>query len=151
MPGIDRSTVSLRFLGKNVEPERYTRLLHCEPTTAARTGETITTNSGKQRVVKTGYWSLEYGDPDTVGLETKIMALLAKLTDDENTWEQLAEGCRADLFCGLYLDGWNRGLSLSPALMREMGKRRLELGLDIYAPVDNGYDESLDNQEGSQL
>ncbi len=146
MPNLDRSTISLRFFGKDVEPEQYTRLLGCEPTSAARTGEIITTHSGEQRVIKTGYWLLEYGDPDAEKLETKIATLLTQLVDDAKVWELLTEGCRADLFCGLFLGGWNRGMSLSPALMQELGKRRLELSLDIYAPVNSGGAETQDNQ-----
>jgi len=46
-----------------------------------------------------------------------------------------------DVFCGLLLDGWNRGFELSPDLLIKLANRNLRIGFDIYAPVDS-WDES---------
>ena len=41
---------------------------------------------------------------------------------------------RVDLFCGLFLERPNRGVTLMPKTMTEIGVRGIKLGFDIYAP-----------------
>jgi hypothetical protein len=50
----------------------------------------------------------------------------------------LAEKYEVDVFCGIFVDGWNRGFNLSPALMKKLAERYLELDVDIYC---NGSDQ----------
>jgi hypothetical protein len=62
--------------------------------------------------------------------------LLSKLTDDFNVWASIAERYKLDLFCGLFMQGSNEGLSISPKSLAALGLRQIELGLDIYGGDD---------------
>ena len=48
---------------------------------------------------------------------------------------------KVDLFCGLQMEEWNRGLSFSPETLRRVAERGLELGLDIYYVEDDRSEE----------
>jgi hypothetical protein len=84
-----------------------------------------------RRIAKTGSWILD-GAQDAAGdLEEKISRLLTSVSADPAAWSALA-GYRKDVFCGLFLNRWNRGCSLSPELMRRLAERGLSVELDIY-------------------
>ncbi len=64
-------------------------------------------------------------------LEAQIFEILDQLTGDPAIWKSLAR-FRPDLFCGLFMGSSNDGVSLSPKVLLALGKRGIELGLDIY-------------------
>jgi hypothetical protein len=68
--------------------------------------------------------------------EPQVEDLLGRLTQDLTVWRELTQRYKADIFCGVWLRNWNRGMGLSPALMQRLAERGLELGLDIYADSD---------------
>src|SRR6266545_2490193 len=107
MADIGRSTIGLRIFGHDLDPDDITHRLGCLPTAAGKTGDTITNRRGEMRVVREGFWRLEWGESDTTSLEAKIHDLLGKLTDDLHVWHDIAQRYRVDLFCGLFMDVWN--------------------------------------------
>ncbi len=130
---VDKTTVTLRFFGDDLDPDEVTQLLRCQPTTASRKGEEM---PGRyHRVAKLGSWHLESdGDGE---LEEQVDRLLDRLPDDLMVWQRLhALNPEADLFCGLFLDAWNRGVELSPELLQRISERHLRLSLDIYGSED---------------
>jgi hypothetical protein len=139
MPNISRSTVSIRFRGSELDPQRITQLLGCVPTSAAKKGEKIIKKNGKTRIVTEGFWHLYYGESDAVDIEEKIELLLGKLTDDLHAWQEITKSYKADMFFGLFLDGWNEGFDLSPGTMKKLSDRNLMIGFDIYSPTDSWY------------
>ncbi|BDA66723.1 hypothetical protein CAL7716_008890 [Calothrix sp. PCC 7716] len=52
-------------------------------------------------------------------------------------WINLINQFYADLFCGVFLTRWNRGLSFSPQTLTRISKRGLLLNLDIYYEGDD--------------
>ncbi len=148
MGSIDRSTISLRIFGANLDPEELTQLLGCAPSAAARTGDTVPKPLGGSHVVRQGFWRLEYGESDDTELEGKVEDLLAKLTSDVNAWQQVTRKYKAELFCGLFLNSWNEGFGLSPQVMKKLGDRNLEISFDIYAPTDT-WDETPNMDKNS--
>jgi hypothetical protein len=130
---VDSASVSLRIFGEDVDPVEISMLLGCEPTEAARTGETLTRPNGRTRMVSMGFWSLS-SDRQATDLADQIESLLAKLTNDAAVWQSLTERFDVDLFCGLFLETTNRGVSLPAHLMTALGERGLRIGFDIYAP-----------------
>lgn len=151
MGEISHSTISIRAFGKDLEPSELTKLLECPPTKAARAGDTITKRNGQTRLVKKGFWVLEYGESDPVELEEKIESLLSKLTNDLNVWNQIVGKYKVDIFCGLFVDNWNEGFSLSPGLLTKIGSRHLEISFDIYAPTDSWEDDQEEEMVSDNL
>ncbi|HEX2972037.1 MAG TPA: DUF4279 domain-containing protein [Tepidisphaeraceae bacterium] len=135
---VDRTTVSLRVFGDALNPEEITKLLGHAPTKARRKDDVIP-DKRYHRVANTGCWLLESDTPEDVDVEEQILRLLQKLTADLEVWGRLADEFQVDLFCGLFIDDFNRGFSLSSAVLQAMSERRLVIGFDIYCPVDTDH------------
>jgi hypothetical protein len=147
MADISRSRVSIRLCGSELNPEKITQLLGCEPTSAAKTGEKIIKRNGQERVVKTGFWHFSYGESDDVIIEEKIELLFGKLTNNLESWQEATKNLDlADIFCGLFIDNWNEGFTLSQSTLRKISERNLKIGFDIYSPTDTWYAEGEENE-----
>jgi hypothetical protein len=150
MADISRSTISIRLFGSELNPEKITQLLVCEPSSAAKTGEKIIKRNGQERIVKKGFWRLAYGESDEVILEEKIELLFGKLTTNLDSWRKVTRNLdTVDIFCGLFIDNWNEGFTLSQSILKKISDRNLEIGFDIYSPTDT-WDEKSEEDELSQ-
>ena len=146
MPTIDRSTVSIRFSGQDLDPDELTRVLSYSTLESIRPQYHTRIHRGRSKSpIEKGIWSLGYGEIDSVDLELKIETLLNKLTDDLKVWHQIASQYKGNVFCGLFLDGWNRGFELSSELLEKLANRKLKIGFDIYSPVDT-WDNSAESE-----
>jgi hypothetical protein len=132
MSAISSSTVSLRIFSKHLQPDEITQQLGFPPTEAAKTGEKKAKPKGGTRVIRQGFWFLNYGENDSVLLEDKIVGLLENLTDELDIWKKITDEYTTDIFCGVFMDNWNEGFGLSPACMKKLAERNLKIGFDIY-------------------
>lgn len=134
---VDRVRVSLRVFGDDLDPVEVTTLLGCQPTEARRRGEVIP-DPRYHRTARTGCWLLDGADEPSTELEAQVGNLLGRLTDDVVSWRDLSRRFRVDVFCGVFLDSFNRGFALSPKLMRRLADQGIEIGFDIYSaePAD---------------
>ena len=55
------------------------------------------------------------------------------MTDDPVVWHNLASRFDVDIFCGLFLECFNRGFNVSPELMERLAGCRIRLEFDIYS------------------
>lgn len=135
---VDRCKVTLHISADKLDPDEVTILLGQVPTSARRTGDLIFNSKGKQLgICRRGTWSLQHKpelDSIPEELETAILLLLSQLTSDLSVWSSLGAKYKIALFCGLFLDAPNRGLELSADLLKCLGDRGIQLGLDIYSP-----------------
>lgn len=131
---VDEASVSLRFFGDDLEPERISHLLQCQPSQAFRKGEELPRRH--YMLAKTGSWILRSPRTAEQDLEQQIAGLLDRLPDDLQVWAQVKKNCRGNLFCGLFLKEWNRGFSLSSELMTRITERHLSLDFDIYCDAE---------------
>jgi len=134
---IDKTVVSIRFYGKDLDPKRIGELLGF---TESESFETIIKRLKNGRVV----WTIRLENDEP--LEKKIETLLAHFTDDIKQWNLAAEIAKANIFCGLFLDGWNQGFDLIPKIMKELSERNLEIGFDIYAPIES-WEKFIEKEE----
>ena len=118
MASISRSTITLRIFGVDLDPEELSQLLGCAPSAAAKTGDVNPRPLGGSRIVREGYWRLEYSESDAADLEEKVEGLLGKLTSDVAVWRRITGQYKVDIFCGLFLDSWNEGFGLSPRVVK---------------------------------
>lgn len=130
---IQDSTVSLRLIGDDLDPEEVTRLLGCAPTRAWRKGDVREYSRG-QVAQRTGVWYLASDTDRSVPPEEQVRALVAQVPADPAVWEALARRFHIDVFCGIHLDEWNRGCGFGPDLLRRLGEMKAALDLDIYGP-----------------
>ena len=129
--GVDSCSVCLRIFGNDLDPVTVSAMLGAEPTSSCRRGD-IHRGKRYDRVEKHGKWLLDLDHARGVPLDGLINQLLDRLTDDLAVWRELASRYDTDLFCGLQLELWNRGLGLLPKTLLRVGERGLELDLDIY-------------------
>ena len=78
-------------------------------------------------------------------VETEILELLARLPPPGPVREALRP-LSGQLFCGLFLEVWNRECHLSPAVMRAAHERHLTLRLDIYYEPGNPLADSEEDE-----
>jgi hypothetical protein len=130
MPEIDNSTASIRFSGEGLQEDEIPKLLKLKDYEGTRLRQNY------KKIGKKGLWGLGFAESDETGLEGKIQFLLNQFTGDIQTWNDVTARYKGDIFCSLFLDGWNRGFELSAELLREIGARNLEIGFDIYSATD---------------
>jgi hypothetical protein len=81
-------------------------------------------------------WEIDVDEQDPPHFEGVVWKLLKKLTSDLKVWHQLAESYDIDLWCGLWLDGWNDMFSVEDELVRALADRRLAMVFDVYECED---------------
>lgn len=137
MPGFRSSVIALRIWGDKLVPAEVTALLGAIPTSAERKGESIAgTKTGKVRIAKTGGWSPSIPERHPEALNEQLRDALSRVSDDIEVWNSLRRRFRIDLFCGLFMATSNDGIVLAPDVLLELGRRGIELDLDVYDSVD---------------
>ena len=113
---MDRSTMTLRIGCKEEECSSVSQLIGHAASTVKRS------------------WG--FAAPESIGadLDGQVQWILSRLTSDLSVWRQLTSKYEVDLFCGLFLEHSNRGVSLSVDTMGQLAERGIEIGFDIYAP-----------------
>ena len=127
---VDRSKVSLRIFGDNLNPDEISELLKSKPSASWKKGDVIKGTT----IARTGRWSLDSNLSDEMDLEEKVWDILKRLSSDEKVWHSITTKHNVDLFCGVFLETDNRGFGLSVSLMRELSRLGIEIGFDIYGP-----------------
>ena len=122
MSNLAESMVSLRVAGDSLLPAEVTALLGVEPSLSYQKGEVLPSRSGKEVFRRTGMWSLraEVRKPENV--DAQVAELLSKLPSEPAVWSSLSARFNIDLFCGLFMNESNEGLSLSVVTLRALGK-----------------------------
>ena len=139
MGELSRSSACLRIFGDDLDPNEVTRLIGCRGTAEQKKGERVQTKLGRERVVKQGNWRRDAGRLRPGNLDKQISEILAPLTFDLTVWADLSKRYKVDLYCGLWLETYNEGISLSPESMTALGERNIMIDLDVYA-IDVGDD-----------
>jgi hypothetical protein len=148
MSMISRARVSLGFCGEDLEPEELTDILGAPPSIARRKADRRTLRSGETHAARQGSWIIEYSqEPSPIEIDEQINALLDKLTNETSVWLDLTNRYRARVFCGLFLDNWNEGFSLTESTLKRLSARNLPADFDIYAPTDTWYEDQAESTE----
>ena len=135
MAHLYRSVAALRVAGDTLIPSEITSSLGAEPSIAQTKGDQIVgPKTGTIRIAKSGMWQLQATTRQPEDLDGQVQELLDQLTTDLAIWADLARRFNIDLFCGLFMEVTDEGVSLSPHTLVALGKRGIELGLCIYAP-----------------
>jgi hypothetical protein len=137
MSAVRESTATLRIFGDDLIPEEITKALGVRPTHATLKGEKrVVKSSGREHIAKTGMWRLEAADRAPANLDERISEILSKIRCDTSVWRRISKRFRVNMFCGLFMNESNDGLEVSPATMAALGRLRIPLWFDIYAPLD---------------
>ena len=136
MAVLRKTEASLRILGDDLDPEEITAALGKQPDKAARLGDTLRTPLGGERISQTGVWSVSVEQRIPGDLDAQIAKLLEGTTENIGVWRNITSRFKSDIFCGLFLDECNEGLSISPTTMKALGERGILLDLDIYSGTD---------------
>lgn len=133
MAAVRETVLSLRIMGDDLDPDEITKLLGGKPVEAHRKGDTIVNSRGLSRTTKSGGWRRRANVSGTADLDGQVREVFAGLTEDTRIWRGLSARYRIDIFCGLFLDGSNEGIELSPETMMMLGSRGIVIGFDIYS------------------
>lgn len=134
MGELHKTAASLRFFGDDLDPEELTRRLGRAPTVGVRKGGIWLTSRGAEKTAHRGQWRVTVERRSPGDLDGQVAELLSPLSTDLAVWNDLTSRFKADVFCGLFLNEFNEGLSLSLETLKALGLRGLSLDLDIYGP-----------------
>ncbi len=131
---MDETAASLRIVGDDLVPDEITDILGFPPTIGRKKGDKRQgKNTKKIYTAPTGIWNLS--SPRGSGdLESHIRWLFEVIPSDVEIWKSLACRFELDLFCGLFLDDWNRSVLLDSPTLLFLGERGIDLTFDIYSP-----------------
>jgi hypothetical protein len=87
-------------------------------------------------------WRLHAPPSEGADLDAQVAWLLSRVTADVEIWKNVTQEYRVDLFCGLFLERQNRGVTLSPQTLLNLGNRGIAFGFDIYGPNKDQADAS---------
>jgi hypothetical protein len=135
-----RINATLRVHGRNLDPDDVTRLLGIQPKKCWRRGDRPTLQSSVP--AKFGMWQFDVGEQAPRCFEDVAWRLLESLPSDLSRWHQLAARYHTDLWCGLYLDGWNDMFSVEDKLVQALADRRLATVFDVYESEDAEDEEN---------
>ncbi len=139
MAQVYRSLASLRIIGEELNPVEITELLGCDASDKYSKGDVRTgKKTGKKYIYKFGMWSLKASEHKPENLDAQISEILNKLSSDLKIWVKITSQYKVDLFCGVFMEEGNEGMSISPASLKALGDRGILLDLDIY----DGYDDA---------
>jgi Domain of unknown function (DUF4279) len=138
MAEIDRASASFRLFGDTLNPEVVSEQLGMAPSSAGAKGESRPSRKKSPPLRwRTGSWILESRLPQSSKLDEHLRDLLDRLEAHAATIRGfVAQGYRADIFCGCFLDASNEGTLLQPDTIRLLGLLGVPLGLDIYCLCD---------------
>ncbi len=138
MAHVQKSIVTLRIGSDDLIPDEITWLLGAKPTHTQIKGEKIVgRKTGHVRIAEIGMWRLCATDREPEDMDGQIQEILSQITSDLAIWRSIAEKHEIDLFCGLFLDDSNEGMTLSAQSLAALGERGIEIGLDIYSGNDD--------------
>jgi len=129
---LHKSEALIGFYGDDLDPAEISARLGAEPTVGVRKGGLWATSMGTQKTAQTGSWRLEAECREPADLDGQINDLLDGLGVDLTAWRSFAEQYRGRIFCGLFLAGFNEGISLRAETLIRVGERGLLVDLDIY-------------------
>ena len=116
-------------------PEEVSRALGCEPTESEFKGQIYKEPvTGREQIAKTGSWRLEATEREPGDIDSQISEILTKTTQDMTVWKLLSDKFEIDFHCGFFMVESNEDLAISSESIAALGKRGIELLLDIYAP-----------------
>lgn len=137
MAHVNRSVATLRIFGDDLLPADISELLNCEPTVSQIKGDiTVGKNTGRKRTAKIGMWLIQATEQIPENIDGQISEILAKLNPDLKVWQDLSKRYEVDFYCGLFMNMSNEGMSLSPASMKSLNQRGVQLNFDIYSGND---------------
>ena len=139
-------------MGDALIPATITELLGCEPTSSHVKGEIRRgKRTGREFKYHSGQWSLRAKEEDPGNLNAQIEEIFSRVTPDLAIWADLGREFRMDLFCGLFMRGWNEGVCLTPQSLTILASRGIELSLDVYANGNDDDDTTSEDSSASHL
>ncbi|MEO0682590.1 MAG: DUF4279 domain-containing protein [Pseudomonadota bacterium] len=142
MPQLQKSSVSLCFVGDALDPDEITTRLGLALAKSYRKGETWRTPNGTPMPARSGMWRGAAETASPSDLDGRIARLLALATQDLAAWKDLSSRFHGELCCGLWVfkDGSGFDRILPPTLSR-IAERGLHLVLEIYVSDEPDPDE----------
>jgi hypothetical protein len=136
MAAIGNTTLTLRFLGDDLDPAELTELLGGVPKRSWVKGEIRYTQSG-DKVRESGAWLFSVPDRNPGDLDGQFRQLFSELCSDLGIWRSLTSRFDADFWCGLFMADGNEGFTLEPDTLAALSERGLRVHFDIYDPTDD--------------
>jgi len=131
---INRTKVTLRVSGPDLDPEDITNTLGGFPTLSRKKGDVIRSKNGYERISSFGQWHVSAPEMEPGDLDLQVTEILNGLSSNIDDWVYIADNYKVDMFCGLFMEQQMEGIDLTPDTLFKLGQRKIILDLDIYGP-----------------
>lgn len=144
-PTCQTTYATLRIYHLLLNTDRVTRELGLQPTRTQESGQLLSPWEKQPLFARIGGWFLSTeGVVDSRDVRRHVDWLLDQIEPHGEALKKLqAEGCQIDIFCYWCSAQGHGGPMLSPESMIRLGTLGLEIGFDIYLPL-----EKADPQDG---
>lgn len=112
-----------------MDPADITAVLGHRPTESWKKGDALA--SGPRSRAQS-VWFLKAPDSKKGDLDHQLQWLFSRLTDDMRRWTRIGRQHRMRISVGIFMEAANRGFEISPSSMRELSRRGLLIGFDVY-------------------
>lgn len=133
---VDAVKIKLRVRGDDLDPDSLSTLLGIDYDYGCQKGDVRALSNNKGIKEPTGKWILNGRCPEHYTIEDQVRGLLARVTDDLEVWQAIAEHYKVDIFCGVMMGGFNEHFVLSSEISEELAKRNLKLHIDLFSSLD---------------
>lgn len=137
---VEKTKVTLRLMGDDLNPHEITQILGLEPTHAHRRGEPRAGPDFKAPY-GSGAWLLTVEVLKPEGPNKATERLVDLLPNDPKLWIELASRYDLSISYGIFFQGWNRGFDLSHGLLLRLALFQARLEFDLY--TDQRYPEGI--------
>jgi hypothetical protein len=136
---IDKISVRLWITGFDCSPDEITRQLGVQPTETRIKGEyrIIGTKKLIKRLNKENAWVLKSPLSKRVNPDRHLRYILDTINSNKVQFSQFFNQYDATITFGIYWDYCNPGITLDPALLKELSGLNIEVGLDMYYLPDD--------------
>ena len=141
--------VGIEITAEDLDPDGITTLLGVRPTVQHKRGEPVFGKDGTPRSPrKFGRWAvrIESTESDEWDANEAAKLLIAKFAADPSVWRAISEWARLRLTLALFLENFNQGFSLEPAVLSWLSNRNVTLDIDIY---EGDRDPEQDSSSGA--
>jgi hypothetical protein len=139
----------IEITAEDLDPDQITALLGVRPTVQHKRGEPVFGRDGTPRPPrKFGRWAIrmEANESDEWDANEAAKLLTAKFATDPGVWRAISERARLRLTLALFLENFNQGFSLEPAVLNWLSSRNVTLDIDIY---EGDRDTEQDSSPGA--
>ncbi len=133
---MDKSKVTLRFVGDDVDPQHVSTLLELSPSHSESKGMPV--ENHPSRIYPTNYWGIDSPLSEKASIADHIKYLLALLEPRKAAIVKLTKGgYEPNFYCGLFYTRYSGYIAFDPDVLGRIARLGASLDIHVYHNQDD--------------